>query len=259
MSMESNVQKIVYKEEELEAMRQVRTLLVEEHGVPESKIGNYFLAIVTINCKLRVEETVTKIMKLLEVMEQLGVSEGIDDKLWKPESNHELKTFAPCGTNFSGASTVWVVGGSHVSKENEAAHVYASIMHYMASHADAISLRQGITFVVDVTKTKDPEGRIGNEGLIQSFYQALPQRPQQIYIAGTNSVTRAIVNTSIKLASVFIKQKILDRIKFVTVDEAKEAIPMSSVPKYIGGMAGGIDNIEDHIKARLELIPMPEL
>ena len=51
---------IIYSEEELNAMREVRTKLLEEHGIEASRVGSTFLAVATINCKLRVDETTSK-------------------------------------------------------------------------------------------------------------------------------------------------------------------------------------------------------
>lgn len=249
---------ITYTDEELDAIRQVRTKLIEEYGIEESRIGLKFLAVATINCKLRVEETCKKMIKLFEIMETLDCPDGIDDELWKPEAAHELKPYAPVGRDYQGASIIWIQGGGKVPKEEERNHCHASIMHFMAIHADMISLKQGVTFVIDVSKS--PEGpKIGNEKRLQNFYQAFPQRPQSILIAGTNRLTRIIVNASIKLASLFTKQKVLDRIEFVTVEDAASRVPLSSAPKYVGGQGGGIDNLEDWVKDRLENFPMPEL
>jgi len=41
-------------------MRGVRAKLLEDHGIEESRVGSTFLAVATINCKLRVDETTSK-------------------------------------------------------------------------------------------------------------------------------------------------------------------------------------------------------
>ena len=51
---------IIYSEEELNAMREVRAKLLEEHDIEPSRVGSTFLAVATINCKLRVDETTSK-------------------------------------------------------------------------------------------------------------------------------------------------------------------------------------------------------
>ncbi|CAB9518011.1 expressed unknown protein [Seminavis robusta] len=250
---------IEYTAEELDAIRQVKTMLMEEHGIEESRIGLTFLAVATINTKLRVEEAVKKMVKFLELMEGLGCPDGISDDVWKPEAVSELAAYEPCGPNYDGTACIWINGGGRkVSKEQERNHVHACIMHFLAVHADSNSLRNGITMVMDVSVS--PQGpKIGNEGQIQAFYQGFPQRPQSILIAGTNIVTRVIVNASIKLASLFTKQKVLDRIEFVSVEQAKGKIPLRSVPKYVGGLGGDIDSTEEWVHARLQKLPKPEL
>lgn len=255
---------IIYSDEELDAMRQVRATLLEEHGIDESRVGSRFLAVATINCKLRVDDSVTKIKKLLELMENLGCPEGIVDdggELWKEEAKHELKSYAPVGTDNRGCSATWIRSseGGKVPKAEERNHVLASIMQYMAVHSDAKTLRNGVSFVVDLTGKDNSEAKVGNEKLIQSFYQAIPQRPQVILIAGASVIMRTVVNASIKIASLFIKQKILQRISFCTVEDAKSYLPLKNAPKCYGGEGGGIESYEDWVKERLEKLPIPEL
>lgn len=311
---EKNQTKIVYTEEELEAMRRVKRLLMglenddddddddenenktklswtssrkkNKYNVDESKIGNgIFLAMTTINCKLRVDEAAKKFQKLLDIMEECGVPEGFgvsplkgdekendeedettistnDNGLWIEEAAYQLSSYAPTGPNYDGASTIWIRGNvSRVSIDEERHHTLAGTMFILACHADSVSLRQGVTFVIDTTIDKSSLGpKVGNEGKLQKLYQSYPLRPQQILIAGTNMITRVIVNTAIQVASLFTKQKVLDRIEFITLEQAKTKIPLSSVPVYLGGEGGGNGTvINDWVKQRLEQFPIPEL
>uniref|UniRef100_A0A7R9ZJH3 CRAL-TRIO domain-containing protein n=1 Tax=Craspedostauros australis TaxID=1486917 RepID=A0A7R9ZJH3_9STRA len=251
-------QLITYTEEELEAMRKVKAALMEEHGVEESRIGLCFLAMNTINSKLRVEEATKKYKKLLDIMADCGVPEGIDDDLWKPEAAYQLYPYKPAGVDNNGLSVLWIKGGNKVPLDEERHHVQAALMFFMAVHADHKSLKNGITFVID--SSQKPEGpKIGNEKKMQKIYQSFPLRPQAIRIAGASGVMRVIINTTIKVASVFTKQKILDRIQFVTIEDAKKAMPAHSVPKYVGGEGGGHSTIEEWVKGRLSLFTKPEL
>lgn len=256
---EDFVKPVIYTAEELGAMREVKAKLLMDHGIVESRIGLAFLAVATINCKLRVEEAVKKIKKFLDMMALLGCPEGIDNELWKPEAAHELKSYEPCGKDFKGSSMIWInSNGRKVEEDEQRFHVHACIMHFLAVHADAVSLRQGITMVIDVSVS--PKGRkVGNEKEIQGFYQAFPQRPQAIMIAGTTRVTRMVVNASIKVASLFTKQKVLDRIQFVSIEEAKHKVPLSSAPRYVGGQGGGVESTVSWVYERLENFPIPEL
>ena len=111
---------IIYSEDELTAMSEVRAKLKEKHGIESSRVGVAFLAVATINCKLRVDEAVTKITKLLEIMEKLGCPDGIDDALWKPEAKEELCPYPPVGTDDRGCRITWISGnGRKVAKEEE--------------------------------------------------------------------------------------------------------------------------------------------
>ncbi|KAL7535957.1 hypothetical protein ACHAXR_006834 [Thalassiosira sp. AJA248-18] len=193
-------------------------------------------------------------------MEKLGCPDGIDDELWKPGAAHELKPYAAAGKDNSGCQVSWIRGGGKVSKEEERNHCHACVMQLLSTHADPVTLRNGLSFIIDISgQDMEKEPKVGNEKLIQSFYQALPQRPQVILIAGTSLITRTFINASIKLASLFIKQKILQRISFVSVEDAKSTLPLKSAPVYVGGMGGGIENYEEWVKERLEMLPKPEL
>ena len=248
---------IIYSEDEHTAMREVRAKLLKDHGIEESRVGSIFLAVATINCKLRVDETVKKITKMLEIMAQLGCSDGIDNNLWKPEAKHELSPYLPTGRDHRGCSITWIRGSGGVSKEDERYHCQACIMQYLAVHADAKTLRRGVSFIVDMSNKQS--SKVGNEKLIQSFYQSIPQRPQIILIAGAGYIMRTVVNASIKLASVFTKQKILQRIHFTSIEEAKRMFPENSAPTIVGGKGGGIESYEDWVKERLSKLPAPDL
>ena len=132
---------------------------------------------------------------------------------------------------------------------------------YLSVHADPKTLREGVSFVIDFSTRRDISKlpKQGNERLIQSFYQAIPQRPQVIMIAGCSLPTRAFVNASIKLASIFVKQKILQRIHFVTRDAAVQHLPAGAAPAYLGGDGGGVESYEGWVKDRLEKLTVPEL
>jgi len=252
---------IVYTEDELIAMRQVRTTLLEEHGIEESRVGYAFLAVATINSKLRVEETATKIVKLLDIMQQLGCDGEISDD-FITNAKHELHPYPTVGVDKRGCSTTWIRAGSPVPKEEERHHCQACIMQYLAVHADSKTLRDGVSFILDLSGREDvmTAEKVGNEQLIQSFYQAIPQRPQVILIAGTSFLLRTFVNASIYVASVFVKAKILERISFTTVEEAVEMLPEGSAPVYVGGKGGGNEqSYEDYVKERMAQLPIPDL
>jgi len=248
---------IAYTDEELGAIREVRSYLIENYGIEESRIGLVFLALATINCKLRVEEAAKKVKKFLDIISDCGIPEGVDNALWKEESAHELRHYLPCGVDHNGSRIMWVASDSTCSVEEERNHALAGLMHFVAIHADNTSLRNGFSLVIDLTDK--PSKKVGNESKLQKLYQAYPQRPQTILIAGTNPVTRLFVNAAIKIASIFTKQKVLDRIRFVTVEQAMQKFPKGSAPTKYGGGGGEITNIEQWTKMRLESFPVPVL
>ncbi|KAL7546898.1 hypothetical protein ACHAWF_010229 [Thalassiosira exigua] len=249
---------IVYTEEEIDAMRQVRAKLVEEHGIEESRVGSLFLAVTTVVGKLRVDETADKIVKLLGLMEELGCPDGIDDELWKPTAAHELENYAAVGKDLEGCQTIWVKG-KKTPEEEERNHCHACIMNYLAGYADPKTLRNGHSFFIDLSVRNDDAANVGNEQKLQSFYQAIPGRPRAIVLAGAGFFLRTVVQASINVASLFIKQKILERIHFVTLDDAKAMLPSESVPTYAGGEGGGIEDQGEWVKRRLERLPVPAL
>jgi hypothetical protein len=68
---------------------------------------------------------------------------------------------------------------------------------------------------------------------------------------------RVISNGLIKIAVFFTKQKILQRIKFVTLDRAMEKFPrIESGPRYLGGGGGGIKDVVEWTKRRYESMPI---
>ena len=58
--------------------------------------------------------------------------------------------------------------------------------------------------------------RYGIEGKVHKGFQSFPLLPQCIRIIVTSAVQRILVNTVIKAATVFSRQKVLRRILFVT-------------------------------------------
>lgn len=263
---------IVYTDEELDAMRLVQTRLREHHGIIdiESRLHSSFLAVATINCKLRVDETATKIVKLLDLMEKLGCPDGVCNNIvenwWKtdPITKREfLRHYPPVGNDDRGCKISWIRGSGIVPKDQERQHVHACLMQYLSVHSDANTLRNGTSLVIDLSERSGRESKVGNERTLQSFYQAIPQRPQIILIVGTSLLTRTIVNASIKLASLFLKEKILSRIHFVTIEEANDMFPKGSAPVCAGGDGDGggsvLDNYEEFIEERFGRLPRPIL
>ena len=150
---------------------------------------------------------------------------------------------------------MWIQGGG-IKPEDEQVSVRAGVLYFLAIHADNVSMHDGITFVIDTSKNDE---RYGNEKQLQRVWQAFPLRPQRIFIAGASMVKRIFINGLIKFASLFVKAKVLGRIEFADMDRVLEEVPMESAPKYVGGGAGGHDDILMWTRARLDAWPEPQI
>ncbi len=127
-----------------------------------------------------------------------------------------------------------------------------------ALHADPISLRQGITFVLDTTKN-DMSNSIGNESKLQKCFQSIPLRPQRIFIMGANWIKRIFINSLITIASFFTKEKVLERIMFCELEDVRKEVSDHSLPTYLGYAGGGIashDELLLFIQERIKKYPI---
>lgn len=246
---------IVYNDEEISAIRTVKEELIKS-GIDEERIGLRTLAVATINNKLRIEDSVSKYTTWLKAIELFGVH-SLNDGEFKPEYSKYLNSYAACGKDMKERSIFWIKGGA-IKPDEERKSVEAGIMYFMAIHADNISLHEGITFVID-TSLSSSIVKVGNESKLQKAWSSFPLRPQRIYIAGANLIKRLVINGLIKIASVFTKQKILDRIRFASIEEVLEEVPMKSAPIYVGGEGGGISDLTEWVRYRLEQFPIPNI
>eukprot|EP00534_Pseudo-nitzschia_fraudulenta_P010971 CAMPEP_0201208482 /NCGR_PEP_ID=MMETSP0851-20130426/176479_1 /ASSEMBLY_ACC=CAM_ASM_000631 /TAXON_ID=183588 /ORGANISM="Pseudo-nitzschia fraudulenta, Strain WWA7" /LENGTH=307 /DNA_ID=CAMNT_0047497035 /DNA_START=196 /DNA_END=1119 /DNA_ORIENTATION=- len=255
---------IQYEEEELEAMRNVRTQLIEKHKIDPNRIGLKTLALTTIVTKLRVEEAASKYATYLEMVGACGVA-SLHDEAVLTMSHEKLKklqnrldSYATCGPDSQGRSIMWVKGQKEAYPvEEETEIVTAAIMYHTAIHADALSLRKGITFIIDTSQK--PAKKAKNDQKLQKTWQAMPMRPQTMLIAGASLPLRVVINSLIAVASLFTKQKVLDRIKFVKIQDAFDSVPKTSAPAYLGGGGGGIEDIVQWTKQRIDNFPAPNL
>lgn len=250
---------IVYTTEELKTMGEVKSRLEQEDGV--KFVNPRFLAYTVIASKGRVGDATKKYRQFLKSLEPFDydIVES-DEDLWgtdTDETERFLRShYAPCGVDNEGRQVMWIRGDDPVMPHEERASVRAGILYVVAIHGDNKSLREGITFVIDTSKSKK---KMGNEAKLQKMNQSFPLRPQAIYLAGASATMRIVINGLIRIASFFTKQKILDRIKFVSLEEAMESMPKESGPKYLGGGGGGIEDVVEWTKKRYECLPVPAL
>jgi hypothetical protein len=164
------------------------------------------------------------------------------------------------GTDLQNRSIMWIMtrpNGTPLDTEKN--HARAGIVYFTALHCDLVSLRNGITFVLD-TNNNDMATKRGNESKLQNFYQSIPLRPQRIYITGAGWWKRLLINAAITVASVFSSSKVLKRIRFAELDEVKTEIADANLPVEYGGNGGGIRSKEEQIEwVRRRLRSFPPL
>lgn len=255
---------IVYTSAELDAIQSVYDKLTNDEKMDPSRIGLRALALTTIVSKLRVDEAVAKFKKFYAALETCDIQSlsfsdtEIDATLSDSAVTNKLDAYAPCGTDFEGRSVMWICGSSERLPGEEGVSTKAGVLYWLALHADERSLREGITFCIDLSKKKEMS-KHGNEKKLRRMDQSYPLRPQSIMIAGASTVMRVSINVLIKIASVFSSQKILDRIEFVTVNKAFQSLPKASAPIYLGGGGGGINDVINWISQRFASFPIPDI
>lgn len=230
-------------------MDEVRKRLSKDH---ESRVGDIFLAVFVINCKLVIRKATKKIAALIRQLDEMDCPLAVTDKSML-EYTEDFKSWCfPAGPDGRGASTFWIQP-TEVEHDLEC-HVQSALWHYCALHSDPISLRQGITVVLDLSHQQRMK-KCQDGKRLQKLYHSLPQRPQEIYVLGQqpNAFTRVIGNTTYLL---FRQSKLLNRLRFVNhLDE--DVLSSESLPKYMGGnVKHSIGS--DLVNQRLQHFPRPE-
>lgn len=239
---------IVYTDEELQAIKEAKNLLLSssfctkhKRSKPfqeESEISLRHLAITTIINKNRPEEAAIKYLQWIDVLQPWGIDSFQDTQLTSPpkESDTYLQSYSKAGKDVRSTQIFWIDGKHPIPNDlqQETYSIYAGIRYHMAIHADATTLRNGITFVIDVSQK--PDEKMGNEKILQKTHNAYPLRPQNIFIVGASKAVRLSVNALLKLGSLVSNSKILKRIKFVDLEnvlsENGGTVLKESLPKH---------------------------
>jgi hypothetical protein len=270
-------QTMPWTQEELSAFYKTRNMLLSpSFGLTREQLTVRELFLCVVNCKCRPEKAAKKYATWLKALSEFGMSSfseiysflniepngGGDEAGWE-KLRPMLTAFAGCGLDNEQRSIMWIVTRPTLVEE-EPYSVRGSMLYFTAIHSDLVSLRNGITFILDTSKQGSSFGttKIGNEAKLQRFYQSMPLRPQAIYILGTNFVTRTIINTIISIASLFTSEKVIDRVRFADLDEVKKKIPDGSLPTHVGGGSrlDSNDKVFDWMRDRLRAFhPLPDL
>jgi len=256
---------VEYTSEEIKAIKEVYQNLIQTKNIEAKRIGLRSLALVTIVSKLRIEEASDKYVKLLSALKlcQLDSLEATDTQVEELMQDKDvlevMKAYASSGRDSENRSIFWIQGNAKgYPPDMEKAYCHGGLLYWLAIHADDISIHEGVTFIIDTSATS-MDLKYGNEKKLQKLNQAFPMRPQTIKLAGASRIKRILINGLIRVASLFTKQKILDRIQFVSVEEAVNSIPKESAPRYLGGGGGGIEDMNQWITDRVLSLPIPTL
>lgn len=244
----------LWTEEEIQAGKETKKLLEADEKFDNKYISKRELWLCVVNCKFRPEKAKDKYVKWTgEMKSSFGINSFDDvyrgispdgkghDGGWK-ELEPLFTAYAGCGRDDKDRSIMWIkTRPTQIEEEQNAVRVGA--IFYTAVHADMVSMREGITFVLD-TVGNDMTSKIGNESKLQKVYQAIPLRPQKIFILGAGWLKRTLINGIIAFASLFTKEKVIDRIEFCEQARVEESVSKESMPVHRGGKGGSIDSNE---------------
>jgi len=260
MTLEEKPTALNFTTEELQCFKDVSAKLLLPKtdgggGYNASQIKPREVAIVSMLSKCRVDKTIGKYIQFMDVLEQYNLtldslyedadtlrSKGITDKF---NSNYQV-----CGRDKGGRSIMWIGASKPSPIAEEQITVHSGILYWMAVHSDLHTMREGCTFVIDTSKQKGIT-KVGNEKKLQKTWQALPLRPQNLFIVGAGWLKRIFINALIAFASVFSNSKVLARIRFVEMPEVRTEVPDASMPEELGGEKR--TSVEEWVQSRLAI------
>ena len=259
------VEELHFTNEERDAFAKVTAILEAEaqankgketqaNVIKASDIRPREVAVVTMVSKCRVEKAVEKYKQFLATLSDYDLTM---DSLYEDQNTlHEklahkwTTSYQVCGPDNGGRSIMWIGSSEPTQISEEQTVVHCGILYWMAVHSDMKTLRDGCTFVIDTSK-QDSYGKVGNERKLQKTWQALPLRPQNLFIVGASFLKRLFINALIKFASVFSNSKVLARIQFVEMPTVRDEVPTESMPHELGGKERS--SVENYVMARLKV------
>lgn len=240
--------------EETTAIRQVAAAVREKF--PDHKLERKAVVACTLIYKCRVDRAVEAYTDWKEIREEFGVETIFDNDAETVEEGSDVEKYwdkyRVAGRDKEGRQIFWLAGGA-IEIKDEKMTMKASSSFFLGMYGDLHSLRNGITMVIDQSKNYK---KTGNERKMQRAWQKFPNRPQAIFIFGASYVKRLFLNSAIKFASLFSKQKILDRIRFAELDQVKLAVSTESMAVEYGGT--NTTNIAEWVRERLSSFPVPD-
>lgn len=204
-----------FTDAEIKAARDTKALLLsDKYGMKPEEVTGRELMITVMTCKCRIDQAAEKYKKWTDVCrEGVGLAtirsafEGVGSDAERLRGSDleaiSTRVFWCAGRDTSDRSVMWI----HTEKtpvEMERSVVRAGIIYFTAIHSDLVSLRRGVTFVLD-TFDNDMQKSYGNESKMQKIWQTLPLRPQRIFIVGANMVKRVVINALLVIGQLFTK------------------------------------------------------
>eukprot|EP00040_Diaphanoeca_grandis_P039592 m.259528 g.259528 ORF g.259528 m.259528 type:complete len:265 (-) comp38213_c0_seq1:360-1154(-) len=238
-------------EAEITAIEAVNKILMEEpHNLkPEPKA----LVACTLIYKLKIERAVEAYVDLMKILTDFGVGDVFGN--WEKEIPDSCFSdyYDSVGTDKAGRQIFWIPGKSGIKPDEETLMMRTATVFFLGMYGDLHSLRNGITMVIDQSHNTK---KYGNEKKMQRSWMAFPNRPQAIYIFGASAIKRLFINGLLKFASLFTKNKVIDRVKFTTLDFVTEQCGKNNIPESYGGAQR--PPTKEWIKQRLEQFPLPK-
>lgn len=250
---------LVFTAEERAAFAAVEAALLgtdngRGNGLAPGDVRPREVAVITMVSKGRVEKSVEKYKQFVTTLGEYGltVSSLYEDRATlHAKLAHKWKvSYQVCGADSGGRSIMWIGSSEPTQVAEEQTVVHCGILYWMAVHSDLRTLREGCTFVIDTSK-QDSIGKVGNERKLQKTWQALPLRPQNLFIVGASFLKRLFINALIKFASVFSNSKVLARIQFVEMPEVRKVVSEENMPHELGGEQRS--SVEEYVMARLQV------
>lgn len=259
--------------EEVALATKTKQLLLDRSDIDDVWVhsGKMELWTTIVNCKFRPEKAADNFVIWCNEMSSsfsINSFDEVHENLRNNDkSSQEWSRLSPLFTAYAGCGrdksdrSVMYIKARPTSPEEERDAIRVGVLYWLAVHADMVSLRNGISFIID-TEGNDMSNKYGNENKLQKVYQCIPLRPQCILILGAGFVKRVLINAVISIASLFTSQKVLDRVKFGTIDDVKAVLDQGSMPVHRGGSGGGLDDndkVVGWVKDRLLTFPqVPE-
>ena len=153
--------------EELEACAGVKTALLKK-GLTLRQLCPRAVAITTINKKLREDDAVEAYLSFVNALAEYNIKDF--DDIYSNMSDYATTvaprlsfSFPVAGKDPQSRQIFWIKSGP-IQPSDEREAVRAGWFAFLAIHADDVSIRDGVTFVIDVNVPgREGDKRIGNE------------------------------------------------------------------------------------------------